>query len=83
MMKFVILVIAFLCSFGTKVVDDISRDDIEITLKLINENVIVGFSWVDLPLNQILLLNHKESFCAIKFNSFKRLYDSKEATTSR
>lgn len=77
------LAIIYSCSLNVKASDNISRGDIEDTLKLIEENIVVGFSWVDLPMNQILLLKHKESICAIQFNSFERLGDNRAATTFR
>jgi hypothetical protein len=86
MIKFIILVIVIFNTLGVKAVDNldnVSRGDIESTLKLIDENIVVGFSWIDIPLNQILLLKHKKNICAIKFNSFKRLEDNKKATTFR
>lgn len=81
MTKIIFMFVTAIYSLNVMAMDDISRDDIEHTLEIIQKNIVVGFSWVDLPINQILLLKHKKSICAIQFNSFKRLNDSEEATT--
>lgn len=81
MIKIIFTFVTAIYSSNAMAVDDISRDDIEHTLEVIQKNIVIGFSWVDLPINQILLLKHKESICAIQFNSFNRLNDGEEATT--
>lgn len=60
--------------------DKYSRPSEEIIIKLIDSNVVVGFSWVDMPVNQILLIKNKEVVCGIKFISFERNNDAKEQT---
>jgi len=83
MVKVIFIFCTALYSLSAMAMDDVSRDDIESTLKIIQKNIVVGFSWVDLPLNQILLLRHNENICAIQFNSFTMLNDSEEATSFR
>ncbi len=86
MKKIIVLAILTLisfCSVANSHFGNISRDGVDDTLKLIQGNIVVGFSWVDMPLNKILLLKHNEKYCAIKFISFERLGDEKKATTFR
>lgn len=60
---------------------DIVRPPIEMVRKIIKNNILVGFSWVDMPLNKILLIRNNNDFCALKFTYMKRGNDSKEATS--
>lgn len=41
---------------------------------------VVGFEWVDQPVNQILLLRSAHAFCAIRFLSYRRANDSRSPT---
>lgn len=40
----------------------------------------IGFEWVDQPINKILLIKQGDSYCAIKFISYSRGRDRKEPT---
>jgi len=50
----------------------VSGPNIEVVEKLIAQNFVVGFSWVSLPLNSILLIKTSGESCAIKFINFSR-----------
>lgn len=60
---------------------DIVRPPVDIVSKVIKNNILVGFSWVDMPLNKILLIKSNNDFCALKFTYVKRGNNSKEATS--
>ncbi|MBG9990972.1 hypothetical protein I6F50_09145 [Pseudoalteromonas sp. NZS127_1] len=47
-----------------------------------NQNYLVGFSWVDSPINSIVLIKSSNNvYCAVKFTKVKRLNDETEAST--
>jgi len=58
----------------------VSRPDYSIVEKLIVNYAVVGFSWVDLPLNKLLLIKAGNAQCAIKYNSYWKGHDKKEAS---
>jgi len=60
---------------------NIVRPPIDIVREIIKNNILIGFSWIDMPLNNILLIRNNDFICAIKFTYFKRGNDSKEATS--
>lgn len=64
-----------------KTKDHSSRPQVDIVQKIIEDNYLVGFSWVDAPLNRVVVLNEGHVTCAIKFTSVRRGRDSKKATT--
>jgi hypothetical protein len=61
----------------------VSRPDVEAIEKLVQENTIIGFSWIDMPLNKILLIKNGNNRCAIKYLSASRGGDRKENTPFR
>lgn len=60
--------------------NEVSRPNVDVVEKIIVKNAIVGFSWVDQPLNKILLIKNGKNNCAIKYLSFSRGNDSKKET---
>lgn len=60
---------------------DIDRPAIDEVLKSIKENTIIGFSWIDAPLNKITLIRDDSSICAIRFISYGRGGDKESATS--
>lgn len=78
--------VLLICLFGAiaeEYVDDVSRADLDTTLVLIEENIVVGFSWLDMPVGYVALLKHNDNICGVKFNSFERMNDAKEPTVFR
>lgn len=61
----------------------VSRPNVEVIEKLVRENTIIGFSWIDIPLNKILLIKNGKNRCAIKYLSASRGEDRKENTPFR
>ena len=49
--------------------------------EIIKSNYLIGFSWIDSPLNSVVLVKSDEVMCAIKFISFNKGSDKKEPTT--
>jgi len=64
-----------------KASNGVERPGINKVLEIIKNNTIIGFSWIESPLEQITLIRNNDSLCAIKFTSFKRTHDQKPATT--
>ena len=72
MKRFVKLLTTLLVPLGVVHAQEVDRPPVEKVLSLIRENAVVGFSWVDEPLNKIVLVRTKTELCAIKFTSFHR-----------
>jgi hypothetical protein len=47
----------------------------------IKRSALIGFEWVDQPLNRILLLRDRSGICAIRFVSYRRADDARSATS--
>lgn len=60
--------------------DSITRPRIETIERIVKDGYVVGFSWIDSPLNQVVLIRVDDVECAIKFTSFNRGADKKEPT---
>lgn len=59
---------------------NISRPSILEVSKIIKSHFIIGFSWVDSPLNKIILIRNASTYCAVKFIDINRGRDSKVPT---
>lgn len=75
--------LTFDCFANGGFVDQVSRPDLSVVEDLIAENAIVGFSWVDQPINKILLIKNGKHSCAIKYSSYSRLNDKRKSTVFR
>ncbi len=61
--------------------DLISRPSLGEIIDLIQQGkTVVGFSWIDLPLNQVVLLRGSSSICGFKFVSYETKNDEKNPT---
>lgn len=60
---------------------DIDRPPVDEVLNFIKKNTIIGFSWIDAPLNQITLIRDNNSMCAIRFISHGKGGDRESATS--
>lgn len=47
----------------------------------IKQSALVGFEWVDQPLNRVLLLHNNRTTCAIRFLSYRRAKDGRPPTS--
>lgn len=68
-------------SGGSK--DLFSRPPLKDVFSYIKQGItILGFSWIDLPLNQIVILKGDENvYCGLKFMSYEKLNDEFSPTT--
>lgn len=70
----VLLVMAAGATFARNAsADDVSRPPIEVVEAIIRMHAIIGFSWIDQPLNKIVLIKTRKDLCAIKYLSFRRV----------
>ena len=58
-----------------------SRPSVAEVEDYIKRSVLVGFEWVDQPLNRILLLRSDKAMCAIRFLSYRRNNDARVPTS--
>ncbi|MES2824203.1 MAG: hypothetical protein V4732_11425 [Pseudomonadota bacterium] len=59
---------------------EFSRPDVNEIEKVVNEFALIGFKWIDQPINKVLLIRSGSDQCAIKIISHKRFNDQKEPT---
>lgn len=77
-MMYVLRVLLVLLAMGpaitfasdTIVEGDGSRPPIEVVEATIRTHTIIGFSWIDQPLNKIVLIKTRKDLCAIKYLSY-------------
>ncbi len=61
--------------------DGIVRPSINEILNVIDKKALIGFSWIDMPLYRVILIKSESELCAVKFLSYQRGNDRREATT--
>lgn len=71
------------CLSSGNLTEQVSRPDTAVVEKLIADHAIVGFSWVDQPINRILLIKNGKDRCAIKYSSFSMSKDQRKSTAFR
>lgn len=67
----------------TLVAGDGSRPAIDVVEATIRTHAIIGFSWIDQPLNRIVLIRTQQDLCAIKYLSFSRGHAQQPSSASR
>ena len=79
---FVLICPAILFADESSIESKVSRTDLDAKVieATIADHAIVGFSWIDQPLNRIVLIRTKRDLCAIRYLSFSRGHDSKNET---
>lgn len=60
--------------------NEFSRPNADEVEKIIKKKSLIGFEWVDQPINKILLIKQGGNYCAIKFLSYSRARDKREPT---
>lgn len=60
-----------------------SRPDVDVVKATIATHAIIGFSWVDQPINKIVLIRTRKELCAIKYLSFSRGRDQQPSIQSK
>lgn len=58
-----------------------SRPPVTQVADYIKDSTLVGFEWIDQPLNRILLLRSRHITCAIRFLSYRRSNDARPPTS--
>lgn len=57
-----------------------SRPSVDEIEKVIGEFTLIGFKWIDQPINKVLLIKNGQDHCAIKILSYKMFNDKKDPT---